>query len=338
MKVYFTVDTESSLGGAFDSLNHHPLRAERHVFCRVGKRDCGIPLLVHLLKRFGFSGTFFIETLATRCLGMDDTRTVFDFLLREGQDVQLHAHPVFRFYQDWLTARLGGVNCSPIRNDFIGHLPEETQLSLLQEAVGYFESITGFRPSAFRAGCYAGSRSMLRHLASLGIRVDSSYNPCYPEVSFPQDAPTPNVVQNLEGVWEVPITVARTLLPEGYNGFKFADCTSLSFPELRQMLDVGVATGQQNFVLVFHSFSAVKPRDVTYSKMRPNRIVIRRLERLFQYLAENPRRFQVSTFGELVTRLDDPSMRPGAATVAHLGLVRSAVRKATQLVNSAYWI
>lgn len=340
MNVYFTVDTESSMGGAWRYPERRPLGAARHVFCRIAGEDWGIPLQVRIMKEFGLRGTFFVETLATRCIGESDTRSIFDYLLHEGQDVQLHIHPTYYFYSELLSARARGFSYQvPNSNDLIGHFPESLQMNLLTEAAQYFEKFAGYRPRVFRAGCFAGSRSMLRCLHTLGIQIDSSFNPCYhPELSFPDATLIPNRFQQIEGVWEIPVTVARTKLPEGYKGFKFADCTSLSFPELREMLDSAASSGQQHFVIVFHSFSAVKTKDETYAEMRPNRIVIRRLEKMFRYLAENPARFRVGTMGGVVSQLQTTESGSSQPVVADLGLARSAMRKAVQLWNGLYWV
>jgi hypothetical protein len=339
MNVYFTVDTESSMGGAWRSPARRPLAAERHVFCRRGAQELGIPLIVQLLKRYGLRGTFFVETLATRCLGEADTRSIFDFLLEAGQDVQLHIHPNFRFYAEWRKAQGDGTPYTlPQRRDEIGAFEETLQLDLLGEAARYFEQFTGVAPKAFRAGCYAGSNRMMRCLRQLGITADSSFNPCYAaDLSFPGEAPRPNRVEAIEGVWEIPVTVARTKLPEGYNGFKFADCTSLCFAELRAMLDACAAGGQKHFVIVFHSFSAVKTKDETYAGLRPNRIVIRRLEQTLRYLSEHGGRFRVETMGNIAAQPDALATNAGVAVVPALNVAVSAVRKAVQLANSPYW-
>jgi hypothetical protein len=338
--VYFTVDTESSMGGAWENPSRRPLEAARHVFCRIAGEEYGIPFQVRMLKEFGFRATFFVETLATRCLGEADTRSVFDYLLREGQDVQLHIHPNFSFYAERQNARARGMDYPvPKHCDLIGHLDEPVQMDLLGEAIRFFEKFAGYRPAAFRAGCYAGSRPMLRCLLKLGIRVDSSFNPCYhPELSFPDGGLSPNLVQQIEGVWEIPITVARTRLPEGYHGFKFADCTALSFDEIRQMLDSAASSGQRHFVMVFHSFSAVKTKDETYAEMRPNRIVIRRLERTFRYLSENQDRFNIEVMGNAVASQPTVGAASSPTPLADLGFVRASVRKAVQLLNRPYWV
>lgn len=325
------------MGGAWENPELRPIGASRHIFCRIGKEEFGIPLIVKLLQEHGFRGTFFVETLATRCLGEGDTKSVFDFLLREDQDVQLHIHPNFRFYAESQKARQEGRNYHvPRPNDLLGHFPKQVQLDLLGEAIQYFQRFSSYRPRAFRAGCYASSRTTMQCLAELGIAVDSSLNLCYPALSFPGESQLPNRVRKIEGVWEIPVTVARTPLREGYNGFKFADCTSLAPAELRAMLDAAAAAKQEHFVIVFHSFSAVKAKNSTYAEMRPNRIVIRRLEQLFQYLADNRDRFNVSTMGEAANSLAVLESS-SHSTVADLSLLRAAVRKGVQFVNDAYW-
>ena len=123
----------------------------------------------------------------------------------------------------------------------------------------------------------------LRCLRALGVRIDSSYNPCYhPELSFPEGPLRANVVECIEGVPEIPVTVSRTRLREGHNGFKFADCSSISVRRIREILDAAAAQ-QQHLVTAFHSFSAVKARDETHADLPQNGIVIRRLEEMFPY-------------------------------------------------------
>ena len=339
MNVYFTVDTESSMGGAWRDSNRAPLPAERHVFCRSGDQELGIPLIVRLLERYGLRGTFFIETLSTRCLGDSDTRSVFDFLNRAGQDLQLHIHPNFRFYDEWRQARAAGKTYAiPDPTDEIGFFDESLQFELLSEAAEYFVKFAGAKPAAFRAGGYAASRSTMRCLKRLGIGLDTSFNPCYPDFSFRGETLAPNRVASIEGVWEVPVTAAHTRIPEGHRGLKFADCVALSFTEIRAMLDACQAGGQEHFVMVCHSFSAVKPKDETYADLRPDRVVIRRLNRTFRYLAENSSRFRVETMGALAARPDVLAGDSGAAVVPDLNAISSAVRKAVQAVNRVYWV
>lgn len=327
------------MGGAWTNLGGRVVGASQRIFCRIGKDDFGIPLLTRMMSEFGFRGTYFVEMFAADCLGESDLKPVFEFLLRERQDVQLHVHPVFRQYAEYRKARDEGQEYrgrEPL--DLIGEMDANEQMELMREAVDRFEAFAGHRPVVFRAGCFAASRATLDCLRRLGILVDSSFNPCYPQISFPDERLEPNRVQNIAGVWEIPVTVARTRLPEGYNGYKFADCTSLSFPEIRSMLETAANAGQKHFVIVFHSFSAVKAKDESYAEMRPNRIVIGRLEKLFRYLARHSDEYQVETMGGIARCPDALEEESAAPAMARLGLVQAAGRKAVQWLNNSYWI
>ena len=325
------------MGGAWAYPDRRPLMADRHIFCRIGERDYGIGLITDVLDRYGFRATHFVETLATEVNGDDDTRPVFDFLLSRGQDVQLHVHPTYHFFAEALRARRAGLKYSPPKNnDLLSALPEEQQAHLLEQAVTLFERFAGKRPVAFRAGCFAADRATLRCLYKLGIVLDTSYNPCFPEVSFPGESLMPNRVSRIENVWEFPLSVARTRLWEGGPGLKPADPCAISFEELRTMLETGAAGGQRHFVIIFHSFSAVKASDEMYSRIRPDRIVIRRLEKLAEYLASHPDLYRVSTFGELALEL--PPAVPAQTPLPELGILTAGLRKSVQGINRLYWL
>jgi hypothetical protein len=334
--VHITVDTESAMGGAWDDPGHGPLPASRHVFCRDGSDAYGIPLITRELGRYGFRATFLCEMLATRVLGEADTRSVVEALLTAGQDVQLHLHPVYWYYRRFLDA--GAVDRDHYRvaacDQLCAHSPEQ-QLEMLEEASELFRVCTGRAPVAFRAGNFAASRATLRALGKLGFLIDSSYNPAQlDDPSLADDPPEPNVVQSIEGVWEVPVTVARTRIREG-NGYKPFDPVALCAREMERILDAANSAGMPHVTLLFHSFTFVKPWDMTYSRFRLNRIVLRRLRALLRFLDANRDRFRVETFGELAA---GPIQASPKGVVPDLGFWRPAVRKAVQLINTLYWV
>jgi len=336
MNVYFTVDTESSMAGAWSHPERRPLTADRHIFCRIGEEDYGIGLITRVLSEHGFRATHFVETLATLVNGEDDSKRVFDYLLEHNQDVQLHVHPTYRDYSQALRAGAAGQTGEPsAAADFLGTFHEARQMELLEEAGRLYRQFAGRPPVAFRAGCFAASRATLRCLSRLGIRLDSSFNPCYRTWSFAGENLEPNRVCQVEGVWEIPITVARTPLLEGHGGLKFADPCALSVRELQVMLEAGAKAGQRHFVIVFHCFAAVKAKDYTYSQIKPDRIVIRRLEKLMEYLEKRADLFRVSTFGELAREIS--LLEAGEAPLSNLGLAAAAVRKSVQGMNRNYW-
>lgn len=334
--VHITIDTESAMGGAWDTPGQGPLPASRHVFCQDGSGAYGIPLITRELGRYGFRATFLCEMLATQVLGEADTRSVVDALLTAGQDVQLHLHPVYWYYRRFLDG--GGVDRAHHRaaasDQLCAHSPER-QLAMLEEASELFQTCTGRVPVAFRAGNFAASRATLRVLAKLGFVIDSSYNPAeLDDPSLADDPPEPNVVQSIEGVWELPVTVARTRIREG-NGYKPFDPVALGAWEMERVLDTAYSAGMPHVTLLFHSFTFVKPWDMTYSRFRLNRIVLGRLRALLRFLDANRDRFQVQTFGELAA---GPIQASPKAVVPDLGFWHPAARKAVQVINTLYWV
>ena len=142
-RVYLTVDTENSMGGAWDDVNKRPVPAERRIFCKMGERDFGIGWICDELDKRGFRATFFCEVLASLVLGDADTSSYLNYLVSRGQDVQLHAHPVFYFYRKYLDAISQGEKYDHSQTtDNLGRLPIDLQRQLLQLAHDIFLRLT----------------------------------------------------------------------------------------------------------------------------------------------------------------------------------------------------
>jgi len=337
--VYITVDVESSMAGAWESDARFPLAASTHVFCENDSGKWGTPLIVEALARHGMKATFFCEMLASNVLGEKDTRSVTDYLLSHGQDVQLHLHPTFKHYSDYLRrGRRAEDKTAECKNDFLSTHDKEQQKELIEEACALFRKTTGHKPFAFRAGCFAADRTTLKILRGMGIKVDSSFDPCYRFLnsSFKENPPAVNEVRKIDGVWEFPITVARTLSWRG-GAFKHFNISAISFAEMVKILSSALNRGMKHVVIIFHCFSTVKARNTAYTSFKPDRIVIKRLKKLLDYLAQQSSCYQVKTFGDFENRIDaiEEDTDP---VVPELGIWQPAVRKAIQALNRFYWI
>jgi hypothetical protein len=97
------------------------------------------------------------------------------------------------------------------------------------------------------------------------------------------------------------------------------------------------ATGVRDVVLIFHSFSTVKPRDVFYSSFRPDWMVISRFRRLLRYLADHEDMFEVCAIGDAVEKFTNLTVDQSTPDLV-LGFLKPLIRKGTQAVNRAYWI
>jgi len=340
-RVYLTVDTENSMGGAWDDVSKRPVPAERRIFCKIGERDLGIGWICDELDQRGFRATFFCEVLASLVLGEADTASYLNFLVARGQDVQLHAHPVFYFYRKYLDAVSRGENYNHSQTcDNLGRLSIDLQRQLLQSAYQIFVRLTGKPPVAYRAGGYNCSLETLTILANLGLLMDSSFNATYQgRGSFDGADIALNIAQRIQGLWELPVTVARQSLPDSAfrTGLKPFEVSSISAWEMRRMLDHASSNGVEDVVVMFHSFSAVKARDLQYTQIRPDRIVRHRFAALLDYLAQRSDRFIVTTFSDIANDTNQLQGQP-RGSVADLGFARPLARKLVQGANRFFWL
>ena len=333
--VYLTIDTENSMGGAWDDPRLRPVPAERRIFCRIRGESYGIGWMCRELNARKLKATFFSEVFGSLVFGEDEARRWFQYLLDQGQDVQLHTHLTFHGYSQW--TETGGNVCD--KTDDLADLEAPLRRQLVERACDLFFRAAGYAPTAYRAGNWRGSRALLKDLRASGVTVDASFNRCLQgRGSFDHEPLVPNTLQSLDDMWELPLTVARQSLPAlaPSGGFRPFDPVSMSCWEIRKLLDDAHASHMAHVSAVFHSFSAVKPKDVQYTRLKPDHIVRKRFEFLLDYLAANPDRFRVSTVGQLAAEVSagDVAQPRGLPVVPNLGFFHPLARKVVQAANS----
>ncbi len=325
-RVYFTIDTETSMGGAWRNPSFAPLPVTRTIFGQIGSRTYGVPFIMDILEEYGFAGTFFVEVFCSYLLGFEEVAKVFHAIESRGHDVQLHLHPVYRFYRDYLAG-------NPRREqDLMFQFPAAEQKSLIGEGVALFRRFTGKTPRAYRAGCYGASEVTLTALRDNGILIDSSYNLAFLDRTCGFQRRPMNAPEVVEGVYEFPVTNFTSISPGSY---KSLEISAVSVTEILRTIRHLQRTGTKDIVLVFHSFSFLKNRDVRFEKCRPGRIVIHRFRRLCAELARMSDEIEVSVLGQV--DLSHVASLPVHA-VPSLGWMRPAVRKAVQGLDYIPWI
>jgi hypothetical protein len=334
-RVYLTVDVETSMGGAWRYPDCRPLPIDKAIFGKLGDASYGLPLIVEELNKYSLRATFFTEVFFSHCLGADQAKIVTDYLLRNRQDVQLHAHPVFRNYS--LAVKDGTPEAFRryrALGDGLNDKDLGAQFAILSEASDLFRTFVGERPVAYRAGGFRGDHNTLAALRRLGIAIDSSFNPSV-AASFAKHRPQPNIVQCIDGVIEMPLTNAMSGV-NGFRSWKPMAISSVSFAELKAVLTQAHATGIRDLIFILHSFSTVKPRDVFYSSFRPDWLVISRFRRLLSYLAEHASMFEVCMIGDVASEFT-PFSGDQIAPALDLGIVKPLIRKGAQALNRFYW-
>ena len=331
LDVYLTIDTECSMGGAWNSPGVEPVGPERAILGRTGPHRYGAPLIMDILEAHRLRGVFFVETFASGVVGDEPLAGPYREILARGHDVQLHLHPVFHYYAGVEHGRIApGQVPSPI--DDIGVQPLEAQLDLISTGMSIFERLLGRPPVAFRAGNYAASDTTLTALGKLGIRYDSSFNAAYREagclIGSPQAVNGPWEVGPL---WEVPVTVFSTGAGP-LAALKPLEISAVSFLEMRKVLEQAERLGMGTVTMVMHCFSLFKTADAQFTRLRPDRLVIRRLRRLCAFLAEHRARFRVRTFSEA----PEPRRDPSGIGVPSMGTLLPAGRRLLQALNRPY--
>lgn len=325
VRVYFTVDTETSLGGAWRN-GRGPLSAARTIFGENGRGAYGVPLIMDILEQYGFRATFFVEVFCSYLLGADEMSRVFQCIQNRGHDVQLHLHPVQRFYRNFLEGH-------PRREqDLMFQLPPDEQNELVHEGVELFRRFSGVAPRAFRAGCYGASEVTLAALRKNGVLIDSSYNLAFLDRTCGFKQRPLNAPAVVEGIHEFPVTNFKS---GGAGAYKSLEISAVSVWEILATIRRMTESGCRDVVLVFHSFSFLKNRDVRFEKARRDRIVIHRFRRLCAELARLSDEIEVSVFGSVDLARVQAS---NAQVVPSLGFLRPAVRKVVQGLNYIPWI
>lgn len=326
IRVYFTIDTETSLGGAWRNPAFKPLPVELTIFGKRGSRNYGIPLIMDILDQHGFRGTFFTEVFCSYVLGEDPVAGVCRYIQDRGHDLQLHLHPIYKFYRD---AQAG---LPPRQIDLFFQLSPDEQHQLLGEGVELFRRFSGKAPRAFRAGCYGASEATLTALRTLGVEIDSSYNLSYLDRTCGFQTRPLNAPAQMEGVCEFPVTNFRVA---GAAGYKPLEISAVSVAEIVSTIRGVRETGCRDVVLMLHSFSLLKNLGVRFENCRPDGIVIQRLRKLCARLDEMRDEVEVGVLGEAsATSLP----RNQSQAVPSAGWLRPCVRKLVQGVDRLPWI
>jgi len=292
INVFITVDTEHSIGGAFQNPNLKPVGKERRIYGRIGNKFYGIPLIMDIADRYGIRLTFFVEIFNKYYFGENESRNVCEYILRRNHDIQLHLHP------NYLNFTLPKP-CKISFSDLIGEYSLSKQVEFLEEATATLIEFGVNRPIAFRSGSFGANILTLKALRKTGFLIDSSYNAAF----LGKCCLLPNVKINdlisWEGIWEFPITSFLESTALRHKRYMALDLNGVSFKEIKWVMHSAISYGPRNITIILHCFNFIKNYDLQYLRSRPRNIVIKRFEMLCRYFAENSDTFQVMPFGSL---------------------------------------
>ncbi len=330
--VFITFDVECSMGGAWGNGSLKPVPPSRAVWGEYAGGKLGLPLIVEILRQNRLTATFFIEAFVEEQGYPGETERICEYLLDHGQDVQLHIHPCHKFY----ALKLDG-KPYPL-TDQMAELEPDAQRELLSQGCERIQRWTGRRPVAFRAGNMGASEETLKQLAAVGIRIDSSYTFPYAGGRCCFGAHEPYNGSKWYGdVLELALSGFYQRRLPLLHPAKKVDPMGVSFAECRDAIRAICGAGA-DAVMILHSFSLLKKRNVQYDGGRLNRIVARRFRRTCAWLAEHAEQYPARTFSELAAAIEAGSYEARAVPPCKLNRpLRAVVRKGVQAWNNLYW-
>lgn len=318
VQVFLTVDTEHSIGGAFRDPALKPVGNDRRIFYKVGKKDYGIPMIMDIAEAHNFCVTFFLEVLNKYYFGENETKAICRYIIGRGHDVQLHLHPNFLNFR----------TNQPSQRQFLDSIykyPLEMQIKLTRDGKEMLAKYGASSIIAFRAGNFGADRNTLIALRKNGFTVDSSYSRAFLKRGCMINVKDLNDARKIEGIWEIPITNFREKSSLSNRKYRPFDINGASYYQIKNAMEKMKEKGAKTITIILHSFSFIEPLDLQYHNIRIRGGVIRRFEKLCQFLSNNRHEYIVQSLGDIkeesLKRFDmNPNYFPEVG--AHLSLHR----------------
>ncbi len=300
MDVFLTTDVEVWCDGWRDIDQKFPRAFEQYVYGSTAAGAYGLPFQLKLLQEHGLLGVFFVEPLFSFRFGQPALQDIVGLLNAGQQEIQLHLHT--EWVDESRSPLLLGVTG---KRQFLRQFSLAEQLQLISLARQRLLDAGAAPVNCFRAGSFGFNRDTLLVLKELGIAYDSSYN----ATQFgPDSGVRPGELMfdpfMAEGVVEYPMSV----YDDGIRGLRHVQLTACSSSEMEGLLWAGLESGRKSMVFLSHNFELLTP-----DKTRADKTMVRRFERLCNFLAKNVNLFQVRGFHGLEAKIDPPWPAPLAS-------------------------
>lgn len=298
MNVFLTVDTE-----IWPYVRGWPVNAlptgktdfseevDAYIFGKTSRGEFGLPFQMDVLDRHGLKAVYFVEALFASKVGLETLARIVSLIRDRGHEVQLHLHT------EWLR-EISRPDLPAQFRQHIRQFPRDEQARIIAHGIANLRAAGARNVCAFRAGNFGANFDTLRALAHNGIIFDTSHNTCFLDAECQMRTAEPLLQHRMiDGVYEFPVTVFND-----YPGHvRPAQLCACSFQELEAALLQAWRAGWYSFVIVWHGFELLrhvrKP-----GRQTPDRIIIRRFERLCGFLAANRDKFHTAVFSEIDAR------------------------------------
>jgi len=284
LNVLFTVDVE--LWPQKWDLSHKSMKVafDKDILGKTARGEYGLPFQLKTFSDYEIKATFLVEPFFSVQMGQGSLQDITGLISDRDQKVELHLHT------EWVDKVSPNIMSGGERlniNEFsLGEQTELLSIGLERLNLCYVENIT-----AFRAGNYGANFDTLKALKKVGIKYDTSYNAAYLghtcDLHF---GSTLMQAVDYDGITEVPISQYK----DGFGRRRHVQLNSISFEEIKILLEQASAQNWETFVIVSHSNELL-----TSDKNKGDNIVIRRLEKLCRYLSDNTKKFRTCFFDQM---------------------------------------
>ena len=326
-RVFITIDTEFSIGGAFAAPQTLAPIGAQNVLCEVAGRSEGLAYMLQTFAAAGVRATFFVDALQTAYFGDQPMGQITQRIAAAGHDIQLHLHPVWTYFdhpqwQDQLAL---------VRpTDNMHGRPVAQLVAWMRRGMDTFGRWGLPAPVALRTGNLMVDRQVYRAMAQVGLTVASNvgraiFEPQAPELQLNAG------IHFIDGIAELPVLTYADLQLGQRAHRKVLTITGSSFGEAKCLLERAHAAGMTSVVLLTHCHEFVKGD--MHTAARADRINQRRLTALCRFLQQNADRFEVSTMDSMAM-LPSGAASPSDAMLrvpARLALLRMAQNKLNEL-------
>jgi len=276
LRVIITFDLEFSIAGAFSKIPNCQPIAEQIIEPEYRNRKIGFYDVLTILESAQVKATFFTEVLNTFYFGFEKMQKFAQILLEKEQDVQVHLHPCWSAFkkQNWKS-----VTQKTPPQDNVFHLSKGEIENYLYEAKEIFYKWGVPEPRAFRAGNLQANMDLYRALKATGYEVSSNIG-MGALIPDNEKLQIKTAYANIEGITEYPVTSYKST---GKRNKILTVCGS-SFSEMKNVIDKAYLSGVSHVIILSHIHEFIKKKDFRYSKVKPNRVNLARLEKLCHYV------------------------------------------------------
>lgn len=323
LEIYFTVDTEASIAGAFTQPDKFAPMLAEPVDGVIDGKSHALGFLLETLQKYGLTATFFTESLQNRYFGIEPMQRRVDQILSAGQDVQLHVHPC------WLNFENGKLIGKTQNDKCTGHAPEKLT-EIFATAYQHFCDWGFGKPVAVRTGNFSTGLDTFPACKAAGLAFSSNIAAGLHYPSAPQLQHFYGF-QNIAGVTELPLTSFNSFSVKGRRSQRIMAITACSFSEMRSALLQAYEYGLDAVCILTHPFEFTRFDNVRYLNLRPNPLVQGRFDRLCAFIANHGDKFKTSTFGGLVGKPITYQVRPKQELAC--GYLQMLKRSAENVLN-----